>query len=321
MKKNFLVLVTGSCGFVGKNLLKRLLHEKHLSIIGTYNRRVNFIKNSKIKYIKVNTAKNRDYENITKVPDAIVHLSNKVLTSEMLKKKKKINLHNNLLSIINLLDFCKVKKIKKLVYISSSTGYPILKKKLKEKDYFLNEPADESYIIGSLSRILEKIIYIYKKIYNLKTEIVVLRPSAIYGRYDNFDIRSSRLIPNLISRVISNKFFITIPGSGSLVRNWINISEFVNIIAEIIFLKNKKKILTMNICSDKSYSTLQMTQKIIKILNKKNFAIRKKFFLEKKLNTRLLDSTKMKNLCLTVDKNSIDYYLKDTIKWYKNRSK
>ena len=317
MKKNFSVLVTGSCGFIGKNLLERLLF-KNILTIGTYFQRKNFIKSSKIKYIKIDTCNYENFNNKDLNPDVIVHLSNKVLTASMLKGNKLVNFVDSLKSILNILNFCNINKTKKLIYISSSTGYPSSKNKLKEKDYFSNDLPIEHYLVGSISRILEKIIFIYKNIFNLRTQVIILRPSAIYGRNDNFGIRSARLIPYLIKKIISAKSTIIIPGSGSLVRNWVNVSEFVNLIIKLIFTQKKRDVLVMNVSSDKNFSTLQITKKILKILNKKKIRIKKRIIFEKKLNHRILDNDKMKKLGFSVDNKSIDYYLKETIHWYKN---
>jgi GDP-L-fucose synthase len=316
LSKKLSVLVTGSCGFIGKNLVEKL-SGKNISIIGSYHRKKNFIKSAKIKYIKINTCNYNSFDNIEFNPNVIVHLSNIVFTSRMQRNEKKINFINNLCSIINLLYLCKVKKVNKLIYVSSSTGYPLSKNKLREKDYFLSKPSIDHFEVGWISRISEKIIFIYKFIYNLKTEIIVLRPSAIYGRYDNFQIKSSRLIPHLIKKIISSNSFIRIPGSGSLVRNWVNVSEFVNLIIKLIFFK-KKNILIMNVCSDKNYSTLEITKKLLTILNKKNLEIKKSVDFEKVLNSRILDNSKMKKLGFSVDSKGIDYYLKKTVSWYNN---
>lgn len=317
MKKNFSVLVTGSCGFIGKNLLERL-SKKNLSIIGTYHLSKNFIRNAKIKYIKINTCNFSDFKKIKSNPQIIVHLSNKIFTSSMLKNNKKFTFLDNLISTINLLEFCKIKKVKKLIYISSSTGYPESINKLKENDYFLNEPSIGHYLVGTISRILEKTIFIYKNIYNLKTKIIIIRPSAIYGRYDDFRSKSSRLIPYLIKKIIVNKSFIKVPGSGLLVRNWVNVTEFADLIIKLIFFRNKKNFLIMNVCSDKSYTSLEIAKKILKILNKKNVMIRKTIIIEKKINSKILDNNKMKKLGFSVDSKDINYYLKEAISWYRN---
>ena len=63
MSKKFSVLVTGSCGFIGKNLVEKL-SGKNISIIGSYHRRKDFIKSPKIKYIKINTCNYNSFDNI-----------------------------------------------------------------------------------------------------------------------------------------------------------------------------------------------------------------------------------------------------------------
>jgi nucleoside-diphosphate-sugar epimerase len=316
--KKKIVLVTGSCGFIGRNLLEQL-PKKKISVIGSYYRKKNFIKGSNVKYIQIDTSDRKDVENIFPIPDVIVHLSNEVFTSGMLNDNKKFNFDINLLSMINLLEFCKAKKVKKLIYVSSSTGYPKSRHQLKEDDFFLKKPPNEFSLVGSVSRILEKIIKIYKGIYNFNTKVVILRPSAIYGRYDNFHSRYSRLIPLLIKKITLNSLFIKVPGSGSFVRNWVSATEFANLIVKLIFLKRREHIFTLNVSSSKSYSTTEVAEKIIRILNKKNFDIKKTVVFEKKLNTRIIDNYKMKKLGLTVDGKGFDFYVKETIKWYKKR--
>ncbi len=292
--------------------------KKKKSIVGTYHKKKDFIKNSRIKYVHFDSSKPFEFNKISYKPTVIVHLSNKIFNSRMQNIKKNFDFYNNLLSMINILNFCRAKKVKKLIYVSSSTGYPKSINKLKESQYFKRKPISETYLIGWISRLLEKIIFIYKSIYNLKTKIVILRPSAIYGKYDNFDNRSSRLIPYLIKKIISNRSYVKIPGSGSLVRNWVNVSEFTNLIIKLIFFKSRKKIDIINISSDTNYSTLEITRKILRIIKKK-IKIIKSFQSEKKLNCRILDNTKMKTMYLTVDNLTIDYHLKKTVDWYKSK--
>jgi nucleoside-diphosphate-sugar epimerase len=74
----------------------------------------------------------------------------------------------------------------------------------------------------------------------------------------------------------------------------------------------------MNVCSDKNYSTLEITKKLLTILNKKNLEIKKSVDFEKVLNSRILDNSKMKKLGFSVDGKGIDYYLKKTVSWYNN---
>ena len=314
-KKTSSVLVTGSCGFIGKNLLEKLL-KSNLYLIGSYNRNKNFVKNTKINYFQINTS-NRSHLDRIPVPETIVHLSNKVFTSQALKLKKKIDFNDSINSMRNILEFCKDKKVKKLIYVSSSTGYPKSNNKLNENLYFDRRPSKENFQVGLMSRKLEKIISKYSKKRTFKTKIIILRPSAIYGKYDNFK-RYPRLIPQIIKKACSNKSYIKIPGSGSYIRNWISVTEFVNLITKLIFFNINKKLLTVNISSDKNYSTMEVVKKILKILNKKNFIIKKTSILEKKINKKMLDNSKMKALGLSVDNKTFDFHLKETISWYNN---
>jgi nucleoside-diphosphate-sugar epimerase len=60
LKKTLLILITGACGFIGKNLVEGLLKKKNL-IIGTYYIKKDFVKNSKVKYIQINSSNFFDF--------------------------------------------------------------------------------------------------------------------------------------------------------------------------------------------------------------------------------------------------------------------
>ena len=317
MKKKILLL--GSSSFIGKNFLDNVNLSKW-SVIATYNTKKPTFR-SKIKFIKVNTTKVNDFKKIPKDIHIVIHLANKVITAKMFKKSKKTDVQIFLLSMINILNFCKLNSVKKLIYISSSTGYSDNLKNFKEENYFRFSPSKNNFIIGMISRFLEKIIFLHSKFNKYKTKIIILRPTAIYGKYDNFNINDARMLPFLISIFNKSKNKIVLPGTGKLIRNWIYAEDFVNLIIKLCSYSFKNKKTILNVASKTYISTFNLAKKIQKYFEKNNVEILTEKNTYEKLKVKKLNIDKLKNIGIKFETNSIDYNLKKTIKWYCNQNK
>ncbi|MDC3155758.1 NAD(P)-dependent oxidoreductase [Candidatus Pelagibacter sp.] len=309
------ILIFGSSGFIGKNLIS-ILNKKKFKIYGTFNKQKPIFFD-KIKYFKLNTLNKKNFKKLPNDIDTVIHLSNKVLTSSMQKKGDKIKISDHKKSLNNILNYCNYNGVKKIIYISSSTGYSDKIKNLKEEDYFKHKPSKKSFLIGHISRLIEKNFKKYSEELLDETKIIILRPTAIFGRYDNFNLSSARTLPYLIKKIDKSKSFIKLPGSGQLVRNWIFASDFCVLISKIILLDFKKKLSVFNVASHEYISTYNLAKKICGILNKKNFKILTESKTVENQNLRKLNTHKLKKVGLKLKTKALVFCLKETINWYK----
>ena len=121
-----------------------------------------------------------------------------------MKKNFDDNINYNFLIRSNLLKSCVANKVKKVLWVSSSTVYQPSKIKIKEKDLNLNiDPYDIYLGTGWLYRYLEKLCLFYNQ--SKKMDIKIIRTSSIYGPYDNFDDNKSHVIPALIKKSFNSK--------------------------------------------------------------------------------------------------------------------
>ena len=149
------------------------------------------------------------------------------------------------------------KKIKKLIYASSSSVYGNCKK-FPFKEKFELSPLN---FYGQTKLFNEKIVKIYEKNYNIKC--VGLRFFTVYGPYGRPDM----FIPKILDKIKKNKT-IDLYNKGQHTRDFTFVKDISKLIGKIIFKfpKNEK---ILNICSGKRIKILKLISEIEKILNKK----------------------------------------------------
>lgn len=106
----------------------------------------------------------------------------------------------NLMIQTNVIDACQYFGVKKLVFLGSSCIYPnnISDRKILPSDMLAGElePSNRAYAIAKIAGI--EMCRAYKKQYGFNS--ISLMPCNIYGENDNFDYRSSHVVPALIRK-------------------------------------------------------------------------------------------------------------------------
>ena len=137
MKK---ALVTGGAGFVGSNLVNKLIEKKIETIVIdnlSSGKKKNL--NKKAKFIKGNILNKNLLTKISKNCDVIFHLAAMTNIQESIKDPKNC-IKCNIEVTLNVIDAC-LKNNSKLVFASSSAVYPLQgKKKFDEKIIKNNDP-------------------------------------------------------------------------------------------------------------------------------------------------------------------------------------
>ncbi len=127
-------------------------------------------------------------------------------------------LRDNLWIELNVIDAAFKHEAKKLVFLGSTCIYPKLAPQPLEESSLLTgslEPTNEAYAIAKIAGI--KLCQAYSKQYGFRA--VSLMPTNIYGPGDNFDLKSSHVLPALIRKFyeakVNESATVTIWGSGT----------------------------------------------------------------------------------------------------------
>tara|TARA_Y100000389_G_C17458044_1_gene519559 strand:+ start:1827 stop:2786 length:960 start_codon:yes stop_codon:yes gene_type:complete len=293
LKKNSKIFVAGHNGLVGSSV-------------------VNLLKNKNYKKILTASRKKLDLRNQKKVdlffkkkkPEILIICAAKVGGIIENKSKPLEFLIDNFQIQKNLLLASKKYNIKRTIFLGSSCIYPKKSKIPIKEEYLLTgklEKTNEAYALSKIAGL--KLCSILHEDY--KKDIICLMPTNVYGLNDNFDIRSSHVIPGLISKFINakkNGTNVQIWGSGKPIREFIHADDLANAI--LVSLKSSKKKLNrifkkslpiMNVGSGDHVSIKRLVTEIKKLTNFEGKIIYNKKFPDGTLNKNL-DSTLIKKL-------------------------
>ena len=123
-------------------------------------------------------------------------------------------LYVNTLIGLNLINISLKYNVKKLINLGSACIYPKKNKQPIKEDYLLSsylEPTNEGYALAKIS-VLKYCEYVRKK---FNKDFISLQPANLYGEGDNFDLKSSHVIPALVK-----KFFIAKKNKIKKVEIW-----------------------------------------------------------------------------------------------------
>ena len=255
------ILITGATGFIGSHLFDLLL-SKGYDVYGISNIRT---KKSISKIPLLNKKKLNSYFKKTNF-DVVIHLASLTKEADITSMFK-----NNVLSTLNILNCCKLKKIKKFILISGHNVYSQNSKiPMTEKAKIL-----PSTNYGLTKLLQENLAEFYAK--NHLLDVIILRLSYTYGPNQPLD----KMIPTLINKyvnskpIILNKYkngfqkidVINIHDVCKVIENTLKIKKNFDIFnisyGEPITVKDILKTLKQNIKSNSSVSIREINKKTI----------------------------------------------------------
>ena len=265
LKKN--ILITGGSGFIGSAITKHLVKEKNRVIVFDNNsrgksRRLKEVKN-KIKFINGDIRNKKKLLSIKGKVDTVIHLAYVNGTKFFYKKPFEI-LDIAVNGLINVLDFCKKKKVKNFYLASSSEVYQNPLKIPTDEEEMLKIPNihNPRYSYGG-GKIISELYGIHFAKKFLK-KFIIFRPHNVYGK----DMGNEHVVPEFINRFkkLGNKKNFLIYGTGQEVRSFIHIDDFISGFDKV-FKKGKNQEI-YNIGTSEKIKISKLAKLIAKILGK-----------------------------------------------------
>jgi len=216
------ILLTGSNGMVGKNILEHNSAHNY-EFLTPSSKELNLLNYQDVKnYISFNQ------------PDFIIHSAGKVGGIRANIKEPVRFLIDNLDMGRNIIISAKENNIKNLLNLASSCMYPRDAVNPLSENLILKgelEPTNEGYAIAKImsTRLCE---YIVKEDNSKNYKTVI--PCNLYGKHDKFDRKNSHMIPAVIRKIheanLSGANEINIWGDGSARREFMyaeDLSDFI----------------------------------------------------------------------------------------------
>jgi len=234
------ILVTGGAGFIGSNLVKKLVeYNANVSVIdnlwrGSMNNLLD-INNKPIIDIKTNFH-NFDLTLYTKCVefikgfDFVYHLADVVAGIDFVFKKEPFVFRQNILINSNTLAACVENNIPNYIYVGTACSFP---KHLQDSNDIVSLIEEDTYPANPESSYgWSKLMGEYEAIIaNLNSNINVglLRLHNVYGPAASYDSFKGQVIPSLIRKAVNypDEEFI-VWGSGKQYRDFVFIDDVIN---------------------------------------------------------------------------------------------
>lgn len=309
MLKEKNITVTGGKGFLGGHLIKKLkdcgcLHIK-IADLPEYNL-------TNIADIR------RMYEETR--PEIVIHLAAKVGGIGFNQEKPAELFYDNLIMGTQLLHEAYLRKIEKFVALGTICAYPkFTPVPFKEEKIWNGYPEETNAPYGLAKKMMLVQSQAYRQQYNFNS--IFLLPVNLYGPGDNFDPRSSHVIPALIKKcfdaIDTHADQIEVWGTGLATREFFYVEDA----AEAIYLATESynKSDPINIGAGFEISIKKLTELIVQLSGFQGSIIWNKSKPDGQPR-RLLDITKAKNEFGFISSTDLTTGLIKTIDWYrKNR--
>ena len=293
IKKTY--LVTGGNGFIGYNIAKLLLKLGHKVIIYDNNIRHKKIhKEKNFLYINGDIRNHKKLIRISKKVNSIVHCAY-INGTRYFYERPDLVTDVAIRGMLNVIDACKINKIKEIYLISSSEVYhlPKIIPTPENTELVIPDIKNPRFSYGGGKIASELMLTHLCK--NLKKTIII-RPHNVYGE----NMGWQHVIPELIKKIylIQNKRkkIINIQGTGKETRAFIYIKDFIAAF-EIILKRGKNKEI-YNIGSNQEIKISKLT-KIIGNIFKIKFKIKKNKLRKGSAKRRCPSINKIKKMGFT----------------------
>lgn len=229
-------------------------------------------------------------------PDIVINAAGKVGGIMDNKNFQSDYLYINTMIGLNLINSSIKYGVKKFINLGSACIYPKKTQQPIKENYLLTSSLEETNEGYALAKILTlKYSQYLKKKYFL--DFVSLMPANLYGKGDNFDLKSSHVLPALIKKFtiakIQKKPFVEVWGSGKVRREFLNVEDLS--LAINFILNNKIRYDYLNIGSGEHYSISAIAKIIKKITKYKGKIIYNKSYPDG-VSQRKLDCQKIRKL-------------------------
>ena len=232
-------IVTGGAGFIGSNLVDRLIKEGHKVIVldnFISGRKKNLSNHSKknLKIINIDISNNKNLNKYFKGVSYVFHLAGLAEIIPSIKEPRKYFI-NNTLGTLNVLEAAKKVKIKKFIYAASSSCYGFPKKFPTQE----NDKIDTKHPYALKNFLGEEAVINYANFFDMPN--ISCRFFNVYGPRLNTRGQYGAVFGNFLTQK-KNKKPLTVVGNGNQTRDFIHVNDLTNAFIKLIRSNLRNKI-------------------------------------------------------------------------------
>jgi GDP-L-fucose synthase len=176
-------------------------------------------------------------------------------------------LYDNLIIETNIINASHASGVRKLLFLGSSCIYPKFAQQPIVEEALLTgplEPTNEWYAIAKIAGI--KLCEAFRRQYG--ADYISAMPTNLYGPEDNFDLRSSHVLPALMRKIHTAKITgarsVEIWGSGTVRREFMHVDDLAD--ACVFLLKNYSDSSHINVGTGEDLTIRELAETIADIV-------------------------------------------------------
>ena len=211
------IYIAGHRGMVGSAIWRKLSQNPNNLIIGRTSKELDLRdQNAVLKFLE------------TEKPDAIIDAAARVGGIVANSEFPYQFLMENMLIQNNLMNAAVKLKIKKFIFLGSSCIYPKMAPQPLKEEYLLSAPLEETnqwYAIAKISGV--KTTEAVREQFGW--DYVSLMPTNLYGPFDNFDLRTSHVLPAMMRKFhdakLNGNTSVNLWGTGEPMREFLHVDD------------------------------------------------------------------------------------------------
>jgi GDP-L-fucose synthase len=252
MNKDSKIYLAGHRGLVGSAIHRKLKKEGYTNIITKTHKELDltnqketreFFEKEKPEYVFLAAAKVGGIHANDTYPADFIYI-NQMIQNNVIKAS-----YDN--------------KVKKLLFLGSSCIYPKMAPQPIKEEYLLTgelEKTNEAYAIAKISGL--KMTEFFNKQYG--TNYISVMPTNLYGPNDNFDLKTSHVLPALIRKIHEAKEnkseYVEIWGTGKPMREFLHVDDLADAVVYLMNNYNENK--PINIGTGKDITIKELAELI-----------------------------------------------------------
>lgn len=254
--KNAKIYVAGHDGLVGRAIVRRLQKEGCSHIITRSRKELDLCDQRAVRLF---------FE--SERPEYVFLAAAKVGGIYANEKYPASFIHDNLAIELNVIDAAYRFGVKKLLFLGSSCIYPRMCQQPIKEEYLLTselEKTNEPYAIAKIAGLT--LCESYNRQYG--TKFISCMPTNLYGPHDNFDLKTSHVLPALLRKFYfakkHNEQQVVVWGTGTPYREFLYVDDLAD--ACLFLMRSYNGPGVINVGTGKDITIAQLAQHVKEIV-------------------------------------------------------
>ena len=298
---------------MGVNLIKRLLDEG-ADVRATLHINKPVLNDNRIEYFYGDLRIEKNCQKAVAGVDYVFMCAANTSGAKVMATTPLAHLTPNILMNMQMLQAAYTARVKKFLFISTNTVYPLTDFPVKESDV-TNNFYESYHIVAWMKRFTEIVCEMYSNRIKEPMKTIVVRPGNLYGPYDKFDWEKSKVIPAIMRRAIERHDPFEVWGDGMDLKDFLYIDDCID--GLMLAMENLEEFEPINVASGIPVTIRDVLTQILKSADYDDADVQYDSSKPTMIPKRMIDISLAKEKLGFEPKVSLQEGIRRTVQWYK----